>query len=59
MCSHTQIFIHKHAKDSVISTTILHFKGIKSNTVFFLIQRLRIQTNLIMILNEVGIVSDS
>lgn len=57
--SHTQMYIHKQVKDSVVSTTILHFKGIKSNTVFFfffLVQRLRIQGNLVKTLNEVGIV---
>lgn len=60
MFSHTQIYIHKQVKDSVISTTVLHFKGIKSNTgFFFLIQRLRIQSNLMKTLNEVGIISDS
>lgn len=46
MFSHTKIYIHKQVKDSVISTTILHFKGVKSNTFFFLVQRLRIQSNL-------------
>ena len=56
--SHTQIYIHKQVKVSVVSTTILNFKGIKSNTVFFffLVQRLRIQSNLVKTLNEVGIV---